>query len=122
MTLQESNPLEAEIDHQIEASTDISGSCAAEIVSVSQVPNSSASIEKEEGLSEKAIDGITAGMQAAVGDGMDISSICSSAAVSEHVECLSEKDLIGNSEADATKQKDQVLQEENAPKDGEIKE
>ncbi|XP_004508316.1 uncharacterized protein [Cicer arietinum] len=118
----ESNPLEAEIDHQIEASTDISGSCAAEIVSVSQVPNSSASIEKEEGLSEKAIDGITAGMQAAVGDGMDISSICSSAAVSEHVECLSEKDLIGNSEADATKQKDQVLQEENAPKDGEIKE
>ncbi|MCI34851.1 helicase swr1, partial [Trifolium medium] len=66
-----------------------------------------------EGLSEKGIDGSTA----AVGDGVDISSVCSSAAVSEHVECLSEKDLIGNSEADVTKQKDEVVQEENAPKD-----
>ncbi|CAJ2634415.1 unnamed protein product [Trifolium pratense] len=94
---------------------DISESCAAEIANVSQIPNSSASGEKEEGLSEKGVDGSTA----AVGDGVDISSVCSSAAVSEHVECLSEKDLIGNSEADVTKQKDEVAQEENAPKDRE---
>ncbi|KAK2358180.1 hypothetical protein QL285_095386 [Trifolium repens] len=67
-------------------------SCAAEIANVSQVPNSSASGEKEEGLSEKE-------------------------AVSEHVECLSEKGLTCNSEADVTKQKDEVVQEENAPKD-----
>ncbi|XP_045831724.1 chromatin structure-remodeling complex protein SYD-like isoform X2 [Trifolium pratense] len=94
---------------------DISESCAAEIANVSQIPNSSASGEKEEGLSEKGVDGSTA----AVGDGVDISSVCSSAAVSEHVECLSEKDLIGNSEADVTKQNDEVAQEENAPKDRE---
>jgi hypothetical protein len=48
---------------------------------------------------------------------VDISSVCSSEAVSEHVECLSEKGLTGNSEADVTKQKDEVVQEENAPKD-----
>jgi len=53
-------------------------------------------------------------MQADVGDGMDIS--CSSAVVSEHVE-LSVKDSIGNSETDVTKEKDDVAQEENAPKD-----
>lgn len=55
-------------------------------------------------------------MQADIGDGMDISSVCSSAAVSELVE-LSEKDSIGNSETDVTKEKDDVAQEENAPKD-----
>ncbi|XP_024638089.1 chromatin structure-remodeling complex protein SYD isoform X1 [Medicago truncatula] len=113
---EESKPLEVETGHQIEASTDISESSAAEIANVSQAPNSSASVEKEEGLSEKGVDESTAKMQADVGDGMDISSVCSSAAVSELVE-LSEKDSIGNSETDVTKEKDDVAQEENAPRD-----
>lgn len=91
--MQESKPLEAEIGNQIEASTDISESCAAEIANASEVPISSASIEKEEDLSERDIDGSTARMQAAVGDGIE---------------------SIDNSE---TTQKDQVEQEENAQKD-----
>jgi hypothetical protein len=98
----------------------VSESCAAEIANVSQFPNSSATgVKVEEDLSEKGIDGSTATMKVAVGDGVDISSVCSSAAVSKHVECLSEKDSIGNSEADVTNQKDEVVQEENARKDRE---
>ncbi|CAK8563616.1 unnamed protein product [Lathyrus sativus] len=88
----ESKLLEAEVG----TSTVIPGSCTTEIANVLQVPNSSSSVEKEEGLSEKDTDGSTARMQAAVGDGIESND---------------------NSEANETKQKDQVEQEENAQKD-----
>lgn len=114
--------------------TDISESCAAEMANVSRVPNSSVSVEKVEGLSEKGIDGSTARMQvseeseAVIGDGMDATAgrlavpetasigLCSSTSANEHVECLSEKDLASNSAAGDTKQESQAAQE-NASKD-----
>ena len=116
---------------------DIIQSDAAEMANVSQVPSSSTSVEKVEDLV-----GSTARMQVSKeseavvgGDGMDVtrccsaapetasidgvSTLCSSEAGSEHVESLSEKDLVGHSivkldtkesEAGVTNQGNQIVQ------------
>ncbi|TKY54110.1 Chromatin structure-remodeling complex protein SYD [Spatholobus suberectus] len=125
----------------IEDRTD-SKSSAAEMANVSEVPNPSVSVEKVEGLSKEGIIGSQARMQvseeseAVTGDGIDVtpdclavpetasmggaSSLCSPAAGSEHVDSLSEKDLVGNSvakletresEAGVSNQENQVVPE-----------
>ncbi|RZC04584.1 chromatin structure-remodeling complex protein SYD-like isoform X1 [Glycine soja] len=124
-----------------------SKSCAAEMENVSEVPKPLVSVEKVEGLSKEGIVGSQAIMQVSeesetvTGDGIDVtpdclavpetvsndgaSSLCSSAAGSEHVDSLSEKDLVGNSvaelytkesEAGVSDQENQVVQE-NAMED-----
>ncbi|KAG4932033.1 hypothetical protein JHK87_046035 [Glycine soja] len=135
----------------IEDGTD-SKSCAAEMENVSEVPKPSVSAEKGEDLSKKGIIGSQAKRQvseeseAVTGGGIDVtpdclavpetatndgaSSLCSSAEGSEHVDSLSEKDLVGNpvaeldtkvSEAGVSDQENQVVQE-NALEDMEHEE